>query len=116
MIFRSLFALQLDFQKVFDMESESIEALIAALGDRIKCDEAAVALVNIGDAAVEPLIVALNDSYWPRRRNAAEALGRIGNERAVEALIAALNDEKGDVCNAVVLALGQVGGINTIEP
>ena len=45
---------------------------------------------RIGDAAVEPLIEALNDSDRMIRRYAAYALGEIGDARAVEVLDRAL--------------------------
>lgn len=47
----------------------------------------------IGEPAVEPLITALGDEDSSVRVRAAEALGRIGDERAVEPLSTALNDE-----------------------
>ena len=50
-------------------------------------------LVTLGKAAVEPLIHALNNWETPVRREAAEALGEIGDERAVEPLIHATKDE-----------------------
>ncbi|WP_309493142.1 HEAT repeat domain-containing protein [Candidatus Hecatella orcuttiae] len=43
---------------------------------------------RIGGAwAVPPLIEALKDSWWGVRKDAAEALGRIGNEQAIELLL-----------------------------
>ena len=49
--------------------------------------------IQIGPAAVEPLIAALKDSHWVVRQNAAVALREIGDARAVEPLITALDDE-----------------------
>ncbi|MCK4735463.1 MAG: HEAT repeat domain-containing protein, partial [Methanophagales archaeon] len=50
-------------------------------------------LVNIGKPAVEPLIQALKDEGGNVRANAAEVLGKIGDESAIEPLIQALKDE-----------------------
>mgnify|MGYP003881496055 CR=1 FL=1 len=55
-------------------------------------EEAAEALVKIGKPAVEPLITALKDENRYVQTMAAEALGKIGDQRAVEPLITALKD------------------------
>ncbi|WP_240664680.1 HEAT repeat domain-containing protein [Methanosarcina sp. MSH10X1] len=47
----------------------------------------------MGEPAIEPLIIALGNEDSSVRVRAAEALGRIGDERAVEPLTTALNDE-----------------------
>ncbi len=60
------------------------------------------------DKAVPALINALSDSAMEVRRNAAEALGRIGDSRAEEALKAALQDEDEWVREVVVDALKKV--------
>jgi len=78
--------------------------------------EAAGALVNIGEQAVEPLIAALNDEHSSVRFLAAGALGDIGDERAVEPLIAALNDEHPYVRKYAAEALGKIGDERAIEP
>lgn|GEM_PF-4660012 len=53
---------------------------------------AASILGNISDArSVDPLISALQDSYWLTRRYAAQSLGKLRDERAVLPLIQALH-------------------------
>ena len=42
---------------------------------------------NFSIIALEPLIKALEDKHWWTRKNAAEALGKIGDKRAVEPLL-----------------------------
>lgn len=58
--------------------------LVASLEDRSWFDQinTATALVRIGTPAVEPLIGALSHENSRIRKKAAEALGRIGDERA----------------------------------
>jgi HEAT repeat protein len=70
--------------------------------------------VDIGSAAVDPLITALKDQEalrsdeWQERQAAVRALGRIGKP-ATGPLISALKFEDEDVCKAAVDALGQIG-------
>ena len=71
----------------------------------------------IGAPAVEPLIAALRDKNGWTRRDAAEALGQIGDRRAVEPLIAALRDKSGDVHRPdAARALGEIGDLRALEP
>jgi len=76
------------------------------------------ALVKIGAPAVEPLIVALADKDMNRkvRRRAAEALGRIGDDRAVEPLIVALADMNDEDRQWAANALGRIGDDRAVEP
>ncbi len=50
------------------------------------------------------------------RRNAAEALGRPGDEKGVEALLAALKDVDDDVRANAAEALGRLGDQKAVEP
>ena len=70
--------------------------------------EAAEALREIGEPAVEPLIQALADKNEDIRAGAAEALGNIRDKRAVEPLIQALADKKEHVRSAAARALGEM--------
>jgi hypothetical protein len=70
---------------------------------------AAMALGQVGEAAVDSLIDALSDKEWRVRRAAAESLGRIGDPRAVEPLVATLRFEDVDVRSAAVTALIRIG-------
>src|SRR5687767_8189019 len=65
------------------------------------------ALVNIGTAAVHPLLTMLEQGKLDARQIAAEALGQIRDENAITGLIAALDDESKWVRLAAVEALGQ---------
>ncbi len=69
-----------------------------------------VALREIGEPAVEPLIAALQDEDSSVRRWAAWALGEIGDARAVEPLIAALNDRDFWVRRTTAEALEKITG------
>ena len=66
------------------------------------------ALVKIGEPAIDPLILALNDSNSSVRCYAADALGEIGDPRAVDPLNDALEDEDGDVREAATEALEKI--------
>jgi HEAT repeat protein len=74
--------------------------------------------IKIGEPAVEPLIAALKDKSDYIRENAANALGKIKDNRAVEPLIAVLNDRKGieTVQFEVVKALGAIGDSRAVKP
>ncbi len=70
--------------------------------------EAANALIEIGDEAVEPLLAALARGDELVRMHAVLALGKIGGLRAEEAVMGALEDESEYVRRkaAIVLGLG----------
>ncbi|MCK4692019.1 MAG: HEAT repeat domain-containing protein [Anaerolineales bacterium] len=73
---------------------EDVKGLIKALGykkDASVRKTAAVALVEIGEPAIEPLIAAIKEENEDVRQAAVEALVKIG-EPAIEPLIAALKD------------------------
>jgi HEAT repeat protein len=118
-------------------DSRAIKPLFASLGDKDrgvrKCAEEAIASIDwqpdrgtngaiywiikgkwdkcieIGEPAVEPLIPALGDNNSDVRKNAATALGQIGNPRAVTPLINATRDIDLGVRQKAVEALGQIG-------
>jgi len=87
----------------------AVGPLIAMLKDYRMCWEAAEALVQIGSAAVEPLIPRLNDGDAGVRKVAASVLGKIGDARAVGPLIAALKDSDSKVRLAATEALDKRG-------
>ncbi|MFQ5520302.1 MAG: HEAT repeat domain-containing protein, partial [Candidatus Methylomirabilia bacterium] len=126
------------------LEVGAAEPLIAALADeqgRVLRGLVRV-LGQMGDAqAVEPLIGILGDTDWQVRKEAAEALDRLGwqpdrgvagvsyriakgqwgkcsqiGAPAVELLIAALEDERGDVRVGAARALGRIGDARAVEP
>jgi HEAT repeat protein len=59
--------------------------------------------------AVQPLIEALRDSSTPVRRQAAWALGAIGDATGVDALVTALKDADAKVREQSAWALGAIG-------
>ncbi|RKY41050.1 MAG: hypothetical protein DRP85_07295, partial [Candidatus Makaraimicrobium thalassicum] len=75
-------------------------------------------LGEMGDArAVGPITkVLLNDGVDIYRREAAVALGNIGDKRAVEALIEALKDENDEVRRYAARALGKISDERAAEP
>ncbi len=78
--------------------------------------EAAKALGAIGDAAVEPLIAALNHRERRVRMRAAETLAVTGDVRAVEPLIAVLKHRDPRERMRAASALGAIGDVRAIDP
>ena len=89
----------------------NIEKLLAALTqDRSAGDT----LVQMSEAAVEPLIEVTKEDDWQRQYVAAELLGRIGDTRAVDPLIALLwNRGSGEMA---AKALGKIKDPRAVEP
>lgn len=69
-------------------------------------EQAAAALVAIGQRAVPPLLAALDGSSWVARRNAAWALGALDEPRAVAPLIRLMQDPQPAVREQAAWALG----------
>ena len=67
-------------------------------------------LVEIGQPAVEPLILLLEEEDSYLRGQAAVCLGRIGDEAAIAPLIAKFDDSYSAVREESVRALGLIGG------
>jgi len=72
-------------------------------------EEAAKALVTLGEFSVEPLIGVLKDENLDIRRMAASILGQIKDPRAVDPLVAALDDEHRNVRMMAAWSLAQIG-------
>ena len=89
---------------------DAIPFLVCSLRDPEKAvrEQAAIALAQLGKASVVPLIGMLRDHVWQTRYRAAEALGRIQDDRSLEPLIASLNDERDHVRYMAAKALGQI--------
>lgn len=79
---------------------------------------ATIVLVNFRiKQAIEPLIKILEDDESDvMRKEAATALGKIGDERAIEPLIQALKDENSSIREAAAWALGAIGDAKAVEP
>jgi 3-methyladenine DNA glycosylase AlkC len=89
---------------------KDVKGLIKALTDEDKYvrKQAAWALGQMGESAVERLIRALKDEEEAVRSRVAEALGKIGDARAVEPLIQALKDKDRVVRWRAAEALGEM--------
>jgi len=96
----------------------AIQPLIEALADFDKSvrEQATLALSSIGKAAVEPLAAAMKEPKWETRYRAAEALGRIADEKAVKPLIVALKDNRDHVRYMAAKGLRELGDSDALEP
>ncbi len=96
----------------------AIQPLVEALADFDKSvrEQATLALSRIGKAAIEPLAEAMNEPKWQTRYRAAEALGKIADEKAVKPLIQGLKDNRDHVRYMAAKGLKDLGDSNTIEP
>ena len=96
----------------------AIQPLIEALADFDKSvrEQATLALSNIGKAAIEPLAEAMKEQKWETRYRAAEALGRIADEKAVQPLIAGLKDSRDHVRYMAAKGLHELGDSEATEP
>ncbi|PKL70237.1 MAG: PBS lyase [Methanomicrobiales archaeon HGW-Methanomicrobiales-1] len=96
----------------------AIEPLIHALADFDKSvrEQAMLALSTLGKAAVEPLAEAMKEPKWETRYRAAEALGKIADEKAVQPLIQGLKDNREHVRYMAAKGLRGLGDSDAIEP
>jgi hypothetical protein len=74
----------------------NIKTLIAKLDNRdgLIRQRARIALVRIGEPAVDPLIEVLNNRQGYAHWEAAKALSQIGRPKATQALVEALQDDQ----------------------
>ncbi len=78
---------------------------------------AAQALSEIGEDAVEPLVLELqNGSFSWFEKLAVRTLGDIGDARAVDPIVAALNDDDWGLRRAAAVALGKLKDSHAVEP
>lgn len=101
----------LDFHEPDKFKLITIIDRMAEIGE-----DAAESLLAAWKLAVEPLIAAMSDVDERMRRNAAKALGALGDARAFQPLIAALSDADEDVRGSAVSALGMRGDARAVEP
>jgi len=96
----------------------AIEPLIHALADFDKSvrEQAMLALSNLGKSAIEPLAEAMKEPKWETRYRAAEALGKIADEKAVQPLIQGLKDNREHVRYMAAKGLRGLGDSDAIEP
>jgi HEAT repeat protein len=90
---------------------QSIGLLIRALVNPNEevCRRTSLALVTIGEPAVDPLIRAIADQDPGIRRGVIEVLGQIGNTKAIAPTIGALDDPERLVRIEAVRALAALG-------
>jgi HEAT repeat protein len=96
----------------------AIQPLIEALADFDKSvrEQATLALSTIGKAAIEPLADAMKEPKWETRYRAAEALGKIADEKAVQPLIQGLKDNRDHVRYMAAKGLHDLGDSDAVEP
>nr|WP_320161444.1 HEAT repeat domain-containing protein [uncultured Methanoregula sp.] len=96
----------------------AIQPLITALGDFDKSvrEQAMLALSAIGQAAIEPLTAAMKEPKWETRYRAAEALGKIADDKAVRPLIQGLKDSRDHVRYMAAKGLRELGDSDALEP
>lgn len=99
-------------------DKEAVHGLILRLGDENSGvrSKSMLALVEIGESSIDPLINALSNDNWQIRRHAAESLGVIGNKNAVKPLIESLNDKNSEVQKTVAESLGSIGDKRAVIP
>ena len=96
----------------------AIQPLIEALADFDKSvrEQATLALSTIGKAAIEPLAEAMKEPRWETRYRAAEALGKIADEKAVKPLIQGLKDSRDHVRYMAAKGLHEIGDSGAVDP
>ncbi len=96
----------------------AIQPLVEALGDFDKSvrEQSMLALTEIGKAAIEPLSAAMKEPKWETRYRAAEALGKIADEKAIKPLIQALKDNRDHVRYMATKGLREIGDSDAIDP
>jgi HEAT repeat protein len=97
---------------------QAIRPLIEALGDMDKSvrEQAMLALVATGKAATEPLAAAMKDPKWEARYRAAEALGKLADEKALKPLVLGLRDHRDHVRYMAAKGLRDLGDSTAIDP
>ena len=96
----------------------AIEPLIRALADFDKSvrEQAMLALSSLGKSAIEPLSEAMKEPKWETLYRAAEALGKIADEKAVQPLIQGLKDKSEHVRYMAAKSLSGFADSDTIDP
>lgn len=106
-----------DAEQSTSEQEKKIAALIGNLGTR-HWDKAAEELVEIGEAAIVPLIETVNASSGRPSENAVIVLARIGTPKAIEAVIGSLKNPEFHhrVRAYAAMALGDTGSEEFIVP
>jgi HEAT repeat protein len=96
----------------------AIQPLVESLADFDKSvrEQATLALSSIGKAAIGSLAEAMKDPKWETRYRAAEALGKIADEKAMQPLISGLKDSRDHVRYMAAKGLHELGDTDAVEP
>jgi HEAT repeat protein len=96
----------------------AIQPLVESLADFDKSvrEQATLALSSIGKAAIGSLAEAMKDPKWETRNRAAEALGKIADEKAMQPLISGLKDSRDHVRYMAAKGLHELGDTDAVEP
>lgn len=99
-------------------DTRAISPLIDALRDRNAqvCEAVSNALVEIGQSAVVPLIMAFQEGDIKFRSSIISILGEIKDERAIILLIEVLNDTSWVLRSEAAKALGNIGDPRALMP
>ncbi len=97
-------------------ETRSAEAIGSFLLDEALCDDAAMALVALGQEAAGPLAKALPDAQGRSRLAVIQALGELRHAASADALVPLLQDEDSDCRVAAAVALGKIGAARGARP
>ncbi|MBM3175921.1 MAG: hypothetical protein FJZ93_09440, partial [Chloroflexi bacterium] len=98
------------------MQDQMIDSLVRALPSGRPSRKVKETLQRIKSPAVEPLLLALNHNDGRVRGEAADVLGRIGDERAIRPLIDRLGDTDKVVWEKAAKALGTFGDDKIEKP
>ncbi len=99
-----------------DLGQAAVLPLVAALKDKDLQQDAEEALGQIGQPAVQSLVAACKDNDWELRKAAVQTLGRIRCHEAVFQLSFRLKDKELPVRLAAVQALGHLSHKDAVEP
>ncbi|MFA5331171.1 MAG: HEAT repeat domain-containing protein [Methanoregula sp.] len=96
----------------------AVRPLAEALADFDKSvrEQVMLALVDTGKAATESLEDAMSNPTWQARYRAAEALGKIADEKAIKPLIQGLRDNRDHVRYMAAKGLKSIGDLDAVDP
>lgn len=98
-------------------DPRAVEPLISTFQSDLKWQPATLeALREIGEPAIEPLLIALEAKTHEVRQQAANVLGAIGDERSIQPLISALEDRNKFVRRDAAQALIKMYQTGQLDP
>jgi HEAT repeat protein len=98
-------------------DAQAVPPLIGVLtsGAYHARQDAVNALIQIGQAAITPVLAILRHPEPGVRRGAVEVLGKVGAQEASRSLIERLDDPSPEVRQSVVTALGMIRGEGAVD-